>query len=146
MNVSDILGSQSNGASRPRVISDPNDLLGKDDFLRLLLEQLKNQDPTKPMGDREFVTQLAQFRTLEQMEATNNSLQSLLDYQHFSLASAMIGKTIDARVAGEQFSGTVSDVHIRDNLVLLNVDGVEVDLADVVRIGMPPAAPDTTEG
>ncbi len=52
-----------------------NDDLGKDAFLNLLITQLKNQDPLNPMEDREFIAQMAQFSSLEQMQEMNKNLE-----------------------------------------------------------------------
>ncbi|EOC99708.1 flagellar hook assembly protein FlgD [Caldisalinibacter kiritimatiensis] len=49
--------------------------MGKDAFLNLLVSQLKNQDPLNPMEDKEFIAQMAQFTTLEQIQELNTSLQ-----------------------------------------------------------------------
>lgn len=53
------------------------DVLGKDDFLKILIMQLANQDPLNPMEDREFIAQLAQFSTLEQMTNMSVSMERL---------------------------------------------------------------------
>jgi flagellar basal-body rod modification protein FlgD len=52
--------------------------LGKDEFLKLMMAQLSQQDPTQPSDSNAFVAQLAQFTSLEQMQNVNTSLQSLL--------------------------------------------------------------------
>lgn len=76
-------------------------VLGKDDFLRLLLTQLQHQDPQNPLDDREFTTQLAQFSSLEQMNEIGNALGELktllADQGRFSLLQG-VGKT--ARTKG----------------------------------------------
>ncbi|MFT9817221.1 flagellar hook assembly protein FlgD [Lysinibacillus sp. NPDC056185] len=58
-----------------------NSELGKDAFLQLLITQLRNQDPTNPMDDREFISQMAQFSSLEQMQNMTKAMVSLLASQ-----------------------------------------------------------------
>ncbi len=73
--------------------------LGQDDFLRLLVEQLKSQDPLDPMNGTEFTAQLAQFNSLEQLSNINEGLESLVasrDIMNNSRAVDYIGKTVAA--------------------------------------------------
>jgi len=70
--------------------------LGKDEFVKLLIAQMGNQDPTSPMDSNAFVAQLAQFASLEQLQSANGSLESLLVAQTSSSqtsAIALVGKT-----------------------------------------------------
>jgi flagellar basal-body rod modification protein FlgD len=68
-----------------------SNLLGKNEFLKLLTAQLANQDPTKPMDSHEFVAQLAQFSALEQQQNTNDTLTQLLALQQSSNGTAAVG-------------------------------------------------------
>ena len=77
--------------------------LGKDDFLKLLIVQLRNQDPMDPMKGTEFATQLAQFSSVEQLSNINTSLtesisanQVMTQSINNALASTMIGKSVKA--------------------------------------------------
>ena len=66
-------------------------------FLKLLLAQLANQDPMSPMEDREFISQMAQFSSLEQMQTISKQLDSVLVDRHMASISEfsnMIGKTV----------------------------------------------------
>jgi len=70
--------------------------LGKDEFLKLLTEQMKHQDPTQPMDNTAFVAQLAQFSTLEQMDNSNQTLTKMLAGQVTALqttAASYVGKS-----------------------------------------------------
>ncbi|WPK11950.1 flagellar hook assembly protein FlgD [Lysinibacillus louembei] len=58
-----------------------NSALGKDAFLKLLITQLQNQDPTNPMNDREFIAQMAQFSSLEQMQNMTKAIEVLVESQ-----------------------------------------------------------------
>lgn len=58
-----------------------NSILGKDDFLKILITQLQHQDPTNPVEDKEFIAQMAQFSTLEQMQNMTKAMEDLLESQ-----------------------------------------------------------------
>ncbi|MGR7908819.1 flagellar hook assembly protein FlgD [Lysinibacillus capsici] len=74
-----------------------NSELGKDAFLQLLITQLQHQDPTNPMDDREFISQMAQFSSLEQMQNMTKAIESLLSSQQQSQMmnyATFIGKEV----------------------------------------------------
>lgn len=58
-----------------------SDILGKDDFLKILMTQLQNQDPMNPMQDKDFIAQMATFSSLEQMTNMNKTMEKLLAFQ-----------------------------------------------------------------
>src|SRR5581483_10072426 len=72
--------------------------LGKDDFMQLLIAQLKNQDPMKPTDDTQFVAQLAQFSTLEATNKMSDALEELAGMQALGEAAALIGKQVSAKL------------------------------------------------
>ncbi|MGE8034225.1 flagellar hook assembly protein FlgD [Lysinibacillus sp. NPDC093692] len=74
-----------------------NKELGKDAFLQLLITQLQHQDPTNPMDDRDFIAQMAQFSSLEQMQNMTKAMESLLASQQQTQMmsySSFIGKEV----------------------------------------------------
>jgi flagellar basal-body rod modification protein FlgD len=80
-------------------------------FLKLLIAQMKNQDPTEPMGNTEFVAQLATFSQVEQSIRANAKLDSLLTSTALSLADAVIGHTVtspDGSISGVVRSVTIT--------------------------------------
>ena len=79
MSVDAITTTQNNTAVKTY---EEQSILGKDDFLRLFIEQLKNQDPLDPMDDKEFIAQMAQFYSLEQLSNLNKSGQGVLAAQN----------------------------------------------------------------
>ena len=79
--------------------SAPKKELGRDEFLTLLIEQLKHQDPLKPLESTEFTAQLAQFNSLEQLFEVNENLtgiQEMLYNQDKENILELIGKTVKA--------------------------------------------------
>ena len=86
-------------SSSSSVTTATNDALGKDAFLKLLIAELSNQDPLNPMEDREFISQMATFSSLEQMQNMNNTLTSMSEANKFN-AVQYIGKAV-AFTSGE---------------------------------------------
>lgn len=80
------------------------------DFLKILVTQLGNQDPLKPMDNQEFVTQLAQFTSLQQTQEMNDKLASLLSVQASAQSVGLLGKTVDLETAAGPSTGTVSAI------------------------------------
>jgi flagellar basal-body rod modification protein FlgD len=93
--VSALSSEQLNAASR--AVSNE---LGKDAFLRLLIAQLSNQDPLNPMDDREFIAQMAQFSSLEQMTNLNKTLESMASLDKYNAVS-YVGKNIFFQYEGD---------------------------------------------
>lgn len=107
--------------------------LDKDDFLRLLVAQLANQNPTNPMEDREFIAQMAQFSSLEQMYNLNTQL--LLLRESPVQQAHMIGKRVTwTNDSNEHRSGIVSAILNKSGLTYAEVDGEHVLLTDITRI------------
>ncbi len=107
--------------------------LDYDAFLKLLIEQLKAQDPSKPLDPSEYVAQLAQFSNVEQAVRSNQKLDSLLAQSSLSAATGAIGRT--ATSAAGDVSGRVAGVRLGDtqNVAVLE-DGTELPLAPGVML------------
>ncbi|MBN9652851.1 flagellar hook assembly protein FlgD [Halobacillus sp. GSS1] len=83
--------------------------LGKDDFLKILMAQIKNQNPLDPMKDKEFISQMTEFSSLEQMTNMSQSFQRFIDTQNLPPLiqySGLIGKEVSYPVY-DQVTGLV---------------------------------------
>jgi flagellar basal-body rod modification protein FlgD len=88
----------------------PQQNLGKDDFLKLLITQLSHQDPTAPMQDKEFIAQMAQFSSLEQMTSMAADFSKLTSMLTGSEASSALGKNVELLEGERLVQGTVKAV------------------------------------
>lgn len=93
----------------------PQQELGKDDFLKLLITQLSNQDPTSPMENTEFIAQMAQFSSLEQMTNMNAEFGKLNSMLSSSNAVNTIGKVVDINIGDTTTTGVVDAITYGDN-------------------------------
>jgi flagellar basal-body rod modification protein FlgD len=110
--------------------------LDRDAFLKMLIVQLKNQDPLEPMEDREFIAQLAQFSALEQMQQMNKSLYEFLRASSIFQAVSLIGRVVTGRdcKTGENVSGKVESVLFEEGSPLLKVGEHSVRLEYVTKV------------
>lgn len=109
--------------------------LGEDAFMKLLLAQLQNQDPLQPMKDQEFVAQLAQFNSLNQLTQLNKNLESFMTSQMMGQGSSLIGKTVTGFGSdGAEINGPVSGLRVTGGKVTLTVAGRDLPLEKVSTV------------
>lgn len=133
-----------------------NDDLSRDMFLRLLMEQIRNQDPLEPVSNENMLAQLAQFSSLEQMTQVNQRMEGMLsqldflngnvDQLNFLTAQSMIGQHVrGVGVDGAAIEGEVDAITLQGSIVILNVNGNTLPMTNVISVGIQPA-PVTDEG
>ncbi|MDF2924720.1 MAG: flagellar hook capping protein [Paenibacillaceae bacterium] len=117
-----------------------NNDLGKDQFLKILITQLKNQDPMQPLEDKEFISQMAQFTSVEQL--TNMATEMKALRESLGMASGLIGKSVSWTSTDEvgntyDYEGIVEAISFKDGKQYANVDGMQVTLDQLTRIWDP---------
>ncbi|WP_226578772.1 flagellar hook assembly protein FlgD [Halobacillus litoralis] len=125
--------------------------LGKDDFLKILMTQIQNQNPLDPMKDKEFISQMAQFSSLEQMTNMSQALQSFTDNQSLPplmTYSGLIGKEVafpvvnpDTGIVETEKAGVVHAVNQKNGRTYLELESAEmVPVEDIVKVSeLPPS-------
>jgi len=102
-------------------------------FLKLLIAEMKNQDPTKPMDSTQYVAQLATFSQVEQSVQTNTKLDQIMQSSALSQADALIGRSITS--ADGKTTGVVASVKLASNgLIAVLQNGTEVPVGAGVSI------------
>jgi flagellar basal-body rod modification protein FlgD len=112
--------------------------LGKDDFLKILIAQLQNQDPLNPMEDKEFISQMASFSSLEQMTNMSTQLSDFIQLQvndGILKYSEMIGKQVEWESSEGKSSGIVKSIKQTGADIILEMqDGQEVPSALITKV------------
>ena len=107
--------------------------LGKDDFLKILITQLSYQDPTSPMEDKEFIAQMAQFSTLEQMTSMAKDFARLTSMITATEASSSLGKSVELLDGEEVIQGVVKAIN-RTEIPQVLVNGVYYNWDQVHKV------------
>lgn len=108
-------------------------ILNQADFLNLLITELKNQDPTQPMNDRESIAQMAQFSSLQQMQSMNQSLDGVSRLMTKSQAYSLIGRSVEIGAGDQAVRGVVKEVSGGDAPQVL-INGKYYDFNDIKRV------------
>lgn len=138
------VASTNSGSTQEKTTQTGLKTLGKDDFLKLLITQVRYQDPLKPTEDKEFIAQLAQFSSLEQMQNLNKAFTDLATLEQNLFASSamnqavsLIGKNVEGTMNGTDFKGKVEGMKIVDGIPKVLVNGKEITLSSINKITLP---------
>ena len=123
------------GAAPDKLERLPMKTLGQDEFLQLLVTQMRNQDPMKPVADTEFIAQMAEFSNLEQTKEMSSDIAQLRQSGAFTQAAALMGKQVSLLSGENTFTkGIVTDLAVKDGEVRLIINGKPYELGQVVSV------------
>ena len=151
MNDTSSLRSRTvNKTENGTTIVSGNDNSDKDLFLKLLVAQMKNQDPFNSQDPTQYITQLAQFNMLEQSMALNENIEYLIGMTNGILANSAVGSEVEVYAPIESgqrrdedvkiISGKVESIHIKDGVVYMNVKDsqseniIEVEYGALIKV------------
>jgi len=123
-------------AAANEALRETNSELGKEAFLKILIAQLSNQDPLDPLKDKDFIAQMAQFSTLEQMTNMNKSIEQMNAVTKGSAVN-YIGRVVEyLDDEGLSTYGTVAYVRFdKSGVILTTTEEIEIPLEKVVAVG-----------
>ncbi len=131
------------GATTTPTTSLPTDQMGRDTFLKLMVAQLRNQDPMNPQDSAEFLAQTAQFTSLEKLDAVAQQTSQALAAQMAFGASTLAGRSVT--FLGEdgvtEVTGTVESVHFTATGPVLSVGDADVPISSVIAVALQEQAP-----
>ena len=109
--TSDLVGSTQSATSTPaQATSAASKTLNYNDFLKLLMAEIKNQDPLSPVDTTQSVSQMATFSQVEQQVNANSKLDSIVSQLKIDQAASLVGKTVsDGTVSGSVVSVAIGD-------------------------------------
>jgi flagellar basal-body rod modification protein FlgD len=108
-----------------------------EDFLQLLTSQISNQDPLEPMKDTEFISQMANIASLEQMQQFTKGFETFADTQKDLVAQAYLGKQVNISENGEDTSGIVDAVEMSEGRdVFVTVAGKNYLPSNITKVSI----------
>lgn len=137
--------SGTSGTQATTSVVNQSSQLGKDDFLKLLVAQLQNQDPTNPTDSSQWMAQLAQYSALEQTTNVAESVAQLVTQTSLTQGVDMLGHEITfTRADGSTGTGVADSLTVANGQPTLDVGGESVTLGAVTAVAPPPAPTPTT--
>ena len=111
-------------------------ILGKDAFLKLFVAQLENQNPWEPLDNSEFITQMAQFASLEELNNLNTNFDLMLKLEYIAQAVQLIDRKVEASdpKTGEIIQGRVEEVEWKEGTPYALIGDKSVPLTSITKI------------
>ena len=140
VNATQITGLQAEAPEANERV--PVKMLGQNEFLKLLVTQMRNQDPMQPVSDTEFIAQMAQFSSLEQTKTMSADITKLRQGNDFLQATNLLGKEVRLNLGNMEFTkGIVTDLNVKDGEARIIVGDKTYTLDQVTSVsGETPAA------
>lgn len=137
---------QANSLTDTQASAANQSSLGKDEFLKLMITQMQQQDPLNPMDNQAMVAQMAQFSSVEQMSNLNDNFKTANTIAQFMDSTGLLGKSVSvldpsSDPANPQvIESTVSSVSFTQDGPLLTLsNGLTTTVGDLIRVGEPNA-------
>jgi flagellar basal-body rod modification protein FlgD len=109
--------------------------MDNDAFMMILLAQLRHQNPLEPMKDNDWMAQMTQMNSLQELKNIQASIQEMIQASQLTNAAVLVGKTVQARGEdGEIVSGKVTGVSLVGGKVVLNLGEKQVPFASLVSV------------
>jgi flagellar basal-body rod modification protein FlgD len=106
-----------------------------EDFTKMLVTEMQNQDPTQPMTNTDLMNQVSQIQSIEANQQLTSTLQAVALGQSIASAGNLIGRNVSGLDAkGNKVSGTVSSVSISNGSAMLNIGSSSLSLNEVTQI------------
>jgi flagellar basal-body rod modification protein FlgD len=137
--MSSVSSVDSTTTTTDTTTSTAESTLDYDDFLELLTVQLENQDPFEPMKDTDFIAQMANFSTLEEVSNFSDNFTTYsARQQQLSSAQTFLGKTVTVEPSGsDSVSGTVSAVtYDTSGNIYVTIDGAQYSASDITTMAV----------
>lgn len=134
------------GAAAAQTSASGLDQLGSDAFMKLLVAQLRHQDPMNPADSTQMLQQTAMFTQVEALNSINESQQELIGFNQGAMAAGLVGQHVTGLDAdGAEVTGTVTSVRFTADGPVLDTGDGDIALVDVTRVtaSIPPAEPDS---
>ena len=137
-----IAATQANQNPRASTLSDAsnssNTAMQMEDFLQLLTSQISNQDPLEPMKDTEFIYQMANIASLEQMQQFTKGFETFADSHKDMVAQAYLGKMVNISEDGIDVAGLVDSVEKNnDGEVFVTVGEKNYRPSNITKVSNP---------
>lgn len=138
-------GAGSTGAAtEPKFVSkDEVGIAGLDSsvFLKLLIAQLQNQDPTQPVDNEQILSQLSTMRNLQANIELSDTLKGFTSGEQITTGAAFLGKLVTGKTdAGEAVSGVADRVFVENGKTRIGIGDKVVEVSNVTGVSLPQAA------
>jgi flagellar basal-body rod modification protein FlgD len=141
--LSTAASNASNGTTSTTSSTTPSGFasLTSGDFMKMLIAELQNQDPTQPMSNQDLLNQLASMTSLQSNTDLSTAIKSLTTNQQLSTAASYIGKAVNGTDDNkQQVTGVVSQAFIQNGTAYVAVGNSQLQLANINAVAVAPTS------